>query len=469
MDKKTKRIIKWSCILSLAMLVIVTGQLMPIISFIALFLVIVTFHELGHYLAGRMCNIHAKTFSIGFGKAIYSRKSKNGTKWCLAMIPLGGYVEFEPNEKEIDPPPKNTLESLKESQRFFIYSAGPLASFLLSLIIMIGININSNEGLSPIIDFVPKNSIAYQEGLRAGDVISHINNERVDFLNHVYLSSQKVIFAKKDLEIVSNSNVYKLPHQNFLDDEKDQIKVKLSKLGIYFDESYITNEISKISKNSLAYKHGLKEKDKILSINNHPWVRPVDSLQLIGKEEGVLSIMVERDQDTKLIDVPFVANKHGELENKKLGIELKVDRELLKSQIIKVDKPLFKTIIDSTVQTWEYSKLIISKIYEIIFGNESFVENVAGPVGIVEMTGTAASYGFKSWLLFMMLFSINLGIMNLLPIPALDGGQMVISLYQIIIRRQISKKIKLILIGSSWVFLLGLTFFVLIIDIMKKV
>ena len=406
-------------------------------SFIVLIGIIIGFHELGHFLVARQFGVHVIRFKIGFGKTLFSKFDKRGTEFSIGLLPLGGYVQMlgessflEENESKKDNYRKKiSYSDVSLGARAFITSAGPLANFLLAIAAYFLIFLIGTKDLVPIVGQVNENSLAMEAGLDVGDTIISIDNKLISSyrdLNTVLASrvgetgSIEVKFQKVQSNIISFSSV---DITDWLSSELEQSVV--TSFGI---NPFMPAIISFVQKDSPAQKSGMLKGDQVLEVENsliESWHDLVSAISNLPDSDAF--IKVQRDSEILLlpISVGSTINEMG-IKIGRIGIARISSIEEMPQEMIVVNKagPV-KALFLAINETYRFTVLILDSIGKLISGSISS-ENIGGPIQISVLAGSAAKAGFISFINMVAILSINLGLLNLLPIPILDGGQLVL-------------------------------------------
>ena len=398
--------------------------MITIIAFLILLGVLVVIHEGGHFFVLRMCKVHVDRFSVGMGPVIYKKKDKKGTEFALSALPLGGYVSYL-SKKALDADPEmkknftdeqldNLFETKPKWQRAAVMFAGPLANFILAVIIFTFI-FSSQQTVKPIFlvdsEYVSSSSISGD--INKNDILVSINGEKI--LNPTEYRLALLANAGVTGEInvgflnAKSSETYyrNISVVDFLSNsEQQQEPEKFFPIGI---TSYISPEIGSLSRQGPASLAGVKAGDKILeidgkSINHFAEVSDI----LTSSPSSNVNLVIQRNGETKNF---FINTEISEAGTPILGISAAYKRSI------------FEAFTKSVRDTYNLSIKTLLFIGKMITGNMG-AENLSGPVGIAKMSGEAFSAGFLPFLYLMAILSISLGVLNLLPIPVLDGGQL---------------------------------------------
>ena len=403
--------------------------LIYILAFAVLLGVLVTIHEFGHFIVARMCNVYVQRFSIGMGPVFYKKYDKHGTEFALSAIPLGGYVSMITNKLiELEPDIKNqlsedqlkmTFDSRPKWQRACIMFAGPLANFLLSIFIFTTIFLNTPDPQTlVVVNEVRKESINYsnQVFFKPGDQIIEINDVRVSDAKDISLElltyagySGVLNFKVKRLNTneFENISIYVsdfLPTSESQENPSDHIGIDLR----YEMQPIIGNVIP----GGAADKANIVANDLILKIDesNINFASDIRSIVSLNPNKTMIFYVQRDGQNLSLyVDIGSVSK---ELENKGiLGVSFGTSRTFMQS------------LSKGTYETYNLSLKTLQFIGKMLTGNMG-TENLSGPIGIAQMAGNTAQAGFLPFLYLMALLSISLAVINLLPIPVLDGGQL---------------------------------------------
>ena len=403
--------------------------LIYILAFAVLLGVLVTIHEFGHFIVARMCNVYVQRFSIGMGPVFYKKYDKHGTEFALSAIPLGGYVSMITNKLiELEPDIKNqlsedqlkmTFDSRPKWQRACIMVAGPLANFLLSIFIFTTIFLNTPDPQTlVVVNEVRKESINYssQVFFKPGDQIIEINDVRVSDAKDISLElltyagySGVLNFKVKRLNTneFENISIYVsdfLPTSESQENPSDHIGIDLR----YEMQPIIGNVIP----GGAADKANIVANDLILKIDesNINFASDISSIVSLNPNKTMIFYVQRDGQNLSLyVDIGSVSK---ELENKGiLGVSFGTSRTFMQS------------LSKGTYETYNLSLKTLQFIGKMLTGNMG-TENLSGPIGIAQMAGNTAQAGFLPFMYLMALLSISLAVINLLPIPVLDGGQL---------------------------------------------
>ena len=403
-------------------------------SFIVALGVLVTIHEYGHFWVARKLGVKVLRFSIGFGKALWRKQAKDGTEYVIAAVPLGGYVKMlDEREGEVAENEKHLAFNRQPvSHRIAIVSAGPIANFLLAIFVYWWMFVLGVPALKPYLGAIPEDSIAAQAGLKSGDLIISIDNNKVGNFREVSLAIARRMGEKTELKIsVQHKDEtlvrpYLLQLNNWtLDTKQPDV---LGSLGIIRWLPNYPAKLGEILPDQAAAISGLKEGDIFISIDGVEVANWTDMVKIISSHPDTrVNTIIERDNTKQQLDL-LIGNR--EVSGTKLGY-LGVSRpEIPEDQMKQVELMryrqqygFFEAIGQGIDKTWEITLLTFRFIGKIFTGEVS-PKHLGGPITIAQGAGAYASYGFVFFLNFLGMISVNLGIINLLPIPVLDGGHL---------------------------------------------
>jgi len=407
------------------------STLIYISSFLVLIGILVTIHEYGHFIVARLCKVHVQTFSLGMGPIIYKRKDKHGTEFALSALPLGGYVsmitnkliEVEPEIKEqfTKEQLKNTFDSKPKWQRAAIMIAGPLANFILSILVFCFIFMNTIDPNNvAVIKNVDKSAyIQPVSNIAVDDQLLGINSQVItdpkDF--SLELLSYAGLTGKIDLLLKNNDSsetyVESIYVEDFLDTSEAQ-KDPMSGLGLAIEYRSLPI-IGGVSQGSAADLAGINIGDQIIEIAGQSINYIQDIKGLIKENPGKeLGFVIKRNGEEIYKSILIDSNlNQGDVTQGSLGVNFGSQRGFISS----LNKAVY--------ETYNLSIKTLLFIGKMLTGNMG-ADNLSGPIGIAQMAGDTAKAGVIPFLYLMALLSISLGVLNLLPLPVLDGGQLVL-------------------------------------------
>lgn len=405
------------------------GLLQTVLAFALVIGVLVVIHELGHYLVARWCGVKVLRFSVGMGRVIWSRRfGADRTEWALSAIPLGGYVKMlDARDEEVGElsPADAAREFTRQSvwKRIAIVAAGPLANFLLAIVILAGLYVHGMPEPVSRVAVTPE-SVAESAGLRSGDRVAEVNGVEVRSWGELRWELLETAMAGQPARLVveradgrdgqSLSEVV-LPLQAMSPQELDS--QMFERLGL--DLARPPALLGEILPGGAAAEAGLQTGDLILSVDGEDVVDGAGFIERMQASAG-RSVRVAGLRDGQLFELE-VRPRAEQLGDRTVGrIRAQVD---LSSTLIVVDAPPGEALARAVRKTWDTSAMTVTMLGKMLIG-EASLKNITGPITIADYAGQTARVGWISFLSFMAFISISLGVMNLLPIPVLDGGHL---------------------------------------------
>lgn len=409
--------------------------------------VLVTFHEFGHFWVARRCGVKVLRFSVGFGTPLIRWHDRQGTEFVVAAIPLGGYVKML-DEREGDVPADQLDQSFNRKtvgQRIAIVAAGPIANFLLAIAFFWVLAMMGSQQVRPVIGAVESGSLAAKAGLVAGQEIVSIDGQPTVGWSNVNLQLVRRLGESGSIQVAvrgPDSDV-ESAHQLVLHDwlkgadEPDPIK----SLGIRPWRPELPAVLAELDPKGPAQAAGLKTGDKLLSMNGqaiNDWQQVVDWVRL--RPAARVDLRVERDGVALEVPVVLAARGEGDAATGYLGAGVKgVDWP--PAMIREVSYGPVAAIGEGVKRTWTMSVLTLDSLKKMLFGELS-VKNLSGPITIAKVAGASAQSGVADFLNFLAYLSISLGVLNLLPIPVLDGGHLLFYLIEWARGRPLSDRVQ---------------------------
>lgn len=424
--------------------------------------ILITVHEFGHFLSARLCGVYVKTFSIGFGKKIISYKDKKNTEFVISAIPLGGYVKMM-NKKNLQKENTSYLfnqcfENKNFLQKFLIIISGPLANFLLAIFIYFIIFMKGTFNIKPIINYVNYNSIIWKANIEPGLEIKSIDNYNTSDWEEVRMQLLTKIGKKKVyIELYDHNNkstIKKIINLETLSSEEKILqKDPITAIGIDIEKKKIGILINKVKENSIAQKYGIQPGDIILKINQ-TIIDNWENFLLYIKNNINKNIVLDIKRQNKLIILNIKNVNKLNYTSYDLGLIPNTLFSNNQNQIFQ-KYSFISAIYQSINKVFKIIKITIILLGKLIIGDIK-LSNLSGPISVAQGAAKSASYGFFYYLIFLSLISINLGIVNLLPLPSLDGGHVLFLLIEKIKGLPLSEKTQLIFykIGTVIIFIL---------------
>ncbi len=430
-------------------------------SFIVALGLLITVHEYGHYWVARRNGVRVERFSIGFGKVLWRKVNREGTEFVIALIPLGGYVKMlDERVDDVHPDDRDkTFNSKTVYQRIAIIAAGPFANFAFAIFAFYLMFLIGVPSVKPIVGDIASQSIAQKANIKSKSEIIEVAGQKTLDWQDVNLALVSQIgegtFTFKTKEKGSASEkVHQLNTEDwqFSPDKESAI----GSLGITPFRAPIYTELAHVEKGSAADLAGLQVKDKLITINgesiNSDW--KVFSKKISQLPEQNVILTIERNGENRQVSVtPTLIERSGKSVGY-LGVVPKSE-PYPEEYLFELRYGLVDAFGESLQRTWNLVVLSFDMIGKLLTGDVS-VKNLSGPISIAQGAGSSAHYGLVYFLGFLALISINLGIINLLPLPVLDGGHLFYYLVEVITGKPVPEKIQEIGFKFGTLALLGL-------------
>ncbi|BBR55433.1 MULTISPECIES: RIP metalloprotease RseP [Pseudomonas] len=409
--------------------------------------VLVTFHEFGHFWVARRCGVKVLRFSVGFGTPLVRWHDRHGTEFVVAAIPLGGYVKML-DEREGEVPPALLGQSFNRKpvgQRIAIVAAGPIANFLLAILFFWVVALLGTQQVRPVIGAVESGSLAASAGLVAGQEVVSIDGKPTNGWSAVNLQLVRRLGETGTLRVGVRDEGATLERQHEINldhwlkgvDEPDPIQ----SLGLRPWRPAIPPVLAEIDPKGPAAAAGLKAGDTLLALDGvalADWQQVVDSVR--ARPEAKVQLRVERDGAQLEVPVTLARRGEGQASGGYLGAGVK-GVEWPAEMLREVSFGPLEAVGESLSRTWSMSVLTLESLKKMLFGELS-VKNLSGPITIAKVAGASAQSGVGDFLNFLAYLSISLGVLNLLPIPVLDGGHLLFYLIELARGRPLSDRVQ---------------------------
>ncbi|NNN54810.1 sigma E protease regulator RseP [Vibrio sp. 1-2 (7-a)] len=425
-----------------------TGILWNLISFIVALGILVAVHEFGHFWVARRCGVKVEKFSIGFGKSIWSKVGKDGTEYSISMIPLGGYVKMVDSRVDEVPEHEKHLAFDKKPlwKRTSIVAAGPIFNFLFAifaywLVFLIGI-----PAVKPVIGEVTPNSIVAEAGIESGMELKSISGIKTSDWESVnmglisHIGDDLMTVTLTSANEVGSEVTKTLDLREWEFDPETQSAMQSLGFAPYTPEVY--RVIEQVSQGGAAEKAGVLPGDEIVAIDEQrvtEWKQVVEAVRSNPDTPIELTVLRQGYEQTLTL-----TPGSRELANKEVvgfaGIAPKV-AEWPESYRFDLQFGVFESVGKAVDKTGQVIGLTISMLKKLIVGDVG-LNNLSGPISIAKGAGATADYGLVYFLGFLALISVNLGIINLVPLPMLDGGHLLFFAIEAVIRRPVPERVQ---------------------------
>jgi regulator of sigma E protease len=417
-----------------------------LLAFLATLAILIVFHEFGHYLVARLAGVRVLRFSVGFGKVIARREDRWGTEWALSAVPLGGYVKML-DEREAPVPPVQLAGAFNRkplAARAAIVAAGPLANFLLAILLFWGLFMTGVPTLKPVLGEPPAGSPAALAGIRSGETVTAVNGEPVESFQDLHWLALRHAIGNAQLRVDTLDDKGHLSYRTLTVSERDASfdQAPLVALGLQRYRPPLPAVLGDLAPDGVAARSGLRQGDRILAIDDRPVAQWEQVVALVRAAPGKSQrFQVERQgRVIELTLIPARINEGGQTVGR-IGAAPRMDMaELAKYQGEARYGPR-EAVTRAITRTWDLSVFSLEMLGRMLIGQVS-LKNLSGPITIADYAGQSAATGAASFLAFLALVSVSLGVLNLLPVPLLDGGHLLYYFAEFLTGRPVSEQVQ---------------------------
>jgi regulator of sigma E protease len=421
------------------------------LAFIIALGLLIAIHEYGHFWVARRVGIKVLRFSIGFGKALWTKKGKvDDTEYTIAAIPLGGYVKML--DERVEPVAASERHRSFNQQslaaRTAVVIAGPMANFILAilaywLVMMIGIS-----GVAPLIGPVPDNTPAAVGGFENEDKLISINgtktpswnDARIALLDGSINASEPLLIEVETADGQLTSRMLRLDNVSVLKESGDP----LEKMGFSPWWPKIDPVVGQVFDGTAASAAGIQAGDRVMAVDQQPIETWQDFVVMVQPSAGkTLLLTIQRNNST--IEVPITPQAHvinGQTIGR-IGVSESQSQALFDKARVTVQYSPIVAFKKALQRTWDMSKLTLQMLGKLVVGQAS-LDNISGPISIAQFAGQSASIGIDHYINFIAMISISLAVLNLLPIPMLDGGHLMYFAIEAITRKPVSERVQIL-------------------------
>ncbi len=420
--------------------------LQTILAFLFAILLLVSVHELGHLLVARWCGIKVLRFSVGFGSPFYTKKWRN-IEWCLAPIPLGGYVKMaDTRESEVAPEDlPYAFDKQHPLKRIAVVVAGPLTNLILAVVLYaLAFDMGGVTEIRPYVGTVHSPSIAASAGFQAGDQIISVNGKPVQ--NMADAQTEMVLNLEAGSVRVYVKNAQGQAVERIIDaagtPEAELVAKRQVSLGI--SAYQLINQIGMVQPHSAAAKAGLKVGDQIIAVNGIATPKWEDWSKVVRENAGrnlkIAYVRQNHTFQTTLLPESVELPNRGQIIGR-AGVAAAIDKAWEDKVRHHYDVGMVESLKLGWERTVKYSTMTLQFFGKLVLGQAS-LSHISGPLTIADVAGQTVQIGWQPYVEFLALVSISLGVMNLLPIPVLDGGHLVYYTVEFLCGRPLSKRIQ---------------------------
>lgn len=445
-----------------------------IASFILVLGILVTVHEFGHFWVARRCGVKVLRFSVGFGKPLLTFRRKNDpTEYVIAGIPLGGYVKMlDEGEGEVSDDEKHLAFNNKPLlSRFLIVLAGPAFNLIFAFFTFWAILTIGESGLKPIVSVLDEKGIAIHSGMEIGDEIIAVNDRPVGIWRVAsgLLSSELLSTGEVEVTVKKAGGQLNKVILAFSKDDIPEPNEVAGKIGIEPLLPHLKPYIGQVLTGGAGAQAGLKAGDLVLSVDKQlisTWAEWVKSTR--SHPNRLMSVQVQRGDERLLLSItPKSVEDNGKLVGR-IGVNAQFDKDEMALYYANYSLNGFSAIKEAATQTFSYSLLTLKVIGRMIIG-EASVQNLSGPISLAEYAGKTASFGLVPFLKFLAFVSISLGVMNLMPIPMLDGGHLFFYMLEAIKGKPVSDVAQAVFMRLGMVVLFSMMLLAVFVDVSRLI
>ena len=416
------------------------------ISFIVALGVLIVVHEYGHYLVARLCNVRVLRFSVGFGRPLATwRLGRDATEWSIAAIPFGGYVKFL-DEREAPVAAQEAHRAFNRQsvgRRFLIVIAGPAFNFLFAIALYAGLYMHGLPEARPMLAAPAAGTLASAAGFAAGDTVRTIEGDAITTWQDLRWRVLQGALQREALRFeVSNAGgniaMHVLDLRRFPSEEVESDAME--RIGLRLYRPPLPPVIGRVVAGGAAERAGLRPDDRVLQAAGKSiadWEQLVQAIR--ARPAEVLGLIVERDGVPLRIDVlPDAATENGARIGR-IGAAPSIPAAATERIVVRVSYGPLESLLKASAKTWDISIFSLRMLGKMLIGEVSW-KHLSGPVTIADYAGQSAQMGWLAYATFLALISISLGVLNLLPIPLLDGGHLMYYSVEIIKGSPVSER-----------------------------
>jgi regulator of sigma E protease len=403
-------------------------------------------HEFGHYTVARWCGVKVLRFSLGFGPVLWSRRrGADQTEWTLSAIPLGGYVRMlDEREGEVAPEERpRAFNQQSLARRAAVVAAGPITNLLLAVLLFSLVGMLGTPGLRPYLDAPPAGTPAAAAGLRAGDRVITLNGAEMGDWHELRMRIATLAAAGGQLELgiedaLGRQVQVSLSAQHAFETESGD---PAEALGLKVWNPPLPARVGLLTADGAARRQGLQVGDEILMLSGRPLREWADFVtQVRAAPQRPLALVVKRaGRELALTLIPDGEKEGGHVVGK-IGAGVSVDPALQAKLIVEIRRAPWPALVDGVHRTWDLSVMTLTMLERMLTGAVS-TRGIGGPLQIAAAAGDSARLGLVPFLGFLGLISVSLGVLNLLPIPVLDGGHLLYYSFELISGRPLPERL----------------------------
>ncbi len=414
------------------------GFLHTLLAFILALGILIVVHELGHFTVARLFNVKVLRFSVGFGRPLFTRRlGPDQTEWSISAFPLGGYVKML-DEDEGDVPPEEASRAFNRQPplaRMAIVAAGPAANFLLAIILYWSMNLYGVPGIKAVLDAPQAGTPAAEAGLRRGEMVVAIGGDPIASWQDVRWALMQRAGDGGTVELETRDANGAVLHRTLPLERLTSQDLEgnfLPKLGLALFQPDVPPVVGTVLSEGAGARGGLLAGDFIMTVDGRPvtlWQEVVEAVR--NHPARPMALRVKRGgEERELTLTPDAVTGEGRTIGR-LGVSPRLDESMFRDLMVEVSYPVHIAFVRALAKTWEMSVFSLKMMARMVGGEVSW-KNLSGPLTIADYAGQAASLGWMPYVGFLALISVSLGVLNLLPVPLLDGGHLVYYMAELI-------------------------------------
>ncbi len=417
-----------------------------IVAFIIALGLLIVVHEYGHYLIARLCGVKVLRFSVGFGRPVATwRLGADRTEWVIAAIPFGGYVKMlDEREGPVEPDEaERAFNRQSVWRRLAIVVAGPVANFLFAIAVYAGLFMYGLPEARPVLGAPPEGTAAAMAGLRPGDTVRAVEDEQITTWQELRWRVLQSALQRKPLrlEVENERGHLTTVTLDLRDFPSDDVEADaLERIGLRLYRPPLEPVLGQVVAGGAAERAGLVPGDRVILADGKPvasWEALVAAVQ--ARPDMPLRLTIERAGARRTIEVVPAAVSAGAKRIGRIGAAPQVPASHADRILIRVQHGFGESLWKATLKTGDIAVFSLKMLGKMLLGEVSW-KHLSGPVTIADFAGQSAAMGWVSYLTFLALISISLGVLNLLPIPLLDGGHLMYYAIEIVKGRPVSER-----------------------------
>lgn len=422
--------------------------LQTLIGFCVALFVLVSVHEFGHFYVARLCGVKVLRFCIGMGRPFWSFRDKKGTEFGLAPIPLGGYVKMlDEREGQVAPEERHLSYNSKSPwQRIAILAAGPFANFLLAFVVFwVLVGLRGSFGITPVVGAVEPGSLASRAGLEAGQTITAVDGQTTATRQDVY---ERLLMRLGESGVMTLS--LKEPDSDLVYDAQVELAGWMKGAvdpdpakGLGFEFFRPDVVIADVIAGGAAQEAGLQKGDRLVAVDS----KPIGSLQswvdyVQARAGQVVVLTLERNGEQITLNMtPRATTLDDGRSVGQVGVQVQ-EEAWPEEMLVREEFSLPQALAQGLEKTWQTTQFVLVSMKKLVVGEIS-TKNLSGPIGIAKVAGDQAQAGLVYFIEFLAVLSVYLGVLNLLPIPVLDGGHILYCLVEAVKGSPVSERIQM--------------------------